>query len=571
MAAVIHCLWERGDRNPLILPSTIPIDDPRVQFELTRYLSDNWVPVIEKDVDGPGALPLRIDSEVPTLGQHQACRRVARTIYLGSAPMAGAAHMGIEDRRIKLGCVMPGETPAIFGDALRRLAGAATYLYQDGARYWYATQPTVTKLADDRAEQLRRDPGRVAKEIEGRVRNLVRNPGDFSRVHPFPQSSQDVPDDYDARLVVLRPDQPHARGSESPALTAARQILETRGSAPRLRRNTLVFLAADSSRLQDLEEAVRRYLAWDSILSDKETLNLTPHQVRQAEDQREAADKTVEAQIPETYQWLLVPVQENPQADISWQTIRLAAQEPLAKRASKKLCTDELLVLKLGATRLRMAMDDIPLWRGDHVEIRQLIEDFSRYLYLPRLKHPSALVNAVQEGLALFTWEGESFAYAESYDEASGRYRGLRAGQQISLPDQDPPGLLVQPAVARRQMEAETPQVVSAPVSPTVPPTYPQPTPVQEISGTEAPARPAVTRPRRFHGSVKLDSTRAGRDAGRVAEEVIAHLAGLPGAQVSVTLEIEAHLPNGVPDHIIRTVTENSQTLKFSSHGFEDE
>lgn len=29
MAAVIHTLWENGDRNPLILPFTIPIDDPR--------------------------------------------------------------------------------------------------------------------------------------------------------------------------------------------------------------------------------------------------------------------------------------------------------------------------------------------------------------------------------------------------------------------------------------------------------------------------------------------------------------------------------------------------------------
>src|SRR5882672_1023118 len=55
MAAVIHSLWEKGDKNPLILPANIPIDDPHVQFELTRYLSDNWVPVIEKDVDGPSS------------------------------------------------------------------------------------------------------------------------------------------------------------------------------------------------------------------------------------------------------------------------------------------------------------------------------------------------------------------------------------------------------------------------------------------------------------------------------------------------------------------------------------
>ena len=87
MASVIHSLWEKGDRNPLILPSNIPIDDRRVESELTRYLSDNWVPVIEKDVDGANSLPLRLDGEVPNLGKFSACRRVARAIYLGSAPL----------------------------------------------------------------------------------------------------------------------------------------------------------------------------------------------------------------------------------------------------------------------------------------------------------------------------------------------------------------------------------------------------------------------------------------------------------------------------------------------------
>src|SRR5438445_1997664 len=67
MAAVIHSLWEKGDRNPLIQPANIPIDDQRVRSELTRYLSDNWVPILEKDVDGPNSLPLRLDGDVPNL------------------------------------------------------------------------------------------------------------------------------------------------------------------------------------------------------------------------------------------------------------------------------------------------------------------------------------------------------------------------------------------------------------------------------------------------------------------------------------------------------------------------
>ncbi len=54
-------------------------------------------------------------------------------------------------------------------------------------------------------------------------------------------------------------------------------------------------------------------------------------------------------------------------------------------------------------------------------------------------------------------------------------------------------------------------------------------------------------------------------------DEVIAHLAGQVGAEVTVTLEIEASLPGGTSDQIARTVTENSRTLKFTSHGFESE
>ena len=199
MAAVIHSLYEKGDRNPLILPANIPIDDARVQFELTRYLSDNWVPILEKDVDGPNSLPVRLDGEVPNLGKYAACRRVARTVYLGSAPTPTAANRGVEDRRVKLGCAMPGESIAVFGDALRQLAAAATYLYQDGPRYWYSTQPTVTKLAEDRAEQFRREPDKVVQELDKRLQLDLRNTGDFNRVHPMPGSSahEDVPDRVD--------------------------------------------------------------------------------------------------------------------------------------------------------------------------------------------------------------------------------------------------------------------------------------------------------------------------------------------------------------------------------------
>jgi len=568
MAAVIHSLWEKVDKNPLILPANIPIDDPRVQFELTRYLSDNWVPIIEKDVDGPNSLPLRLDGEVSNLGKFAACRRVARTIYLGSAPTATAANRGVEDRRVKLGCVMPGESPAVFGDALRRLAAAATYLYQDGPRYWYSTQPTVTKLAEDRAEQLKRDTDKVVQELDKRLRADLRKMGDFKRVHPMPGTSADVPDDLDARLVVLAVDHAYSKEPDNAAEAAAKSIFEMRGTAPRLYRNTIVFLAADKTRLQDLDEAARKFLAWESVLNDKTTLDLSPHQVKQAETQKTAADGVVTARLPETYQWLLVPTQANPQALVTWQAIRLSGQDPLAERASKKLRNDESLVVNFAASRLRMEMDRVPLWRGNHVPIRQLVEDFGRYLYLPRLQTSTVLLNAIRAGLALLTWERDAFAYAESFDESAGRYRGPRAGAQIEVAADDV-GLLVLPEIARLQIDEETAQPVPG-ITSIVDPTSPAPTTVPSPTKPSGPTQQA--KPKRYHGTVVLDPARVGRDAGRIADEVVTHLVGLVGSHVTVSLEIQAEIPTGAPENVVRTVTENSRTLKFGGNsGFEIE
>jgi hypothetical protein len=267
-----------------------------------------------------------------------------------------------------------------------------------------------------------------------------------------------------------------------------------------------------------------------------------------------------------------VPVQGKPTDPVGWQTIRLSGSEALAARASKKLRNDELLVVGLGPTILRKHLDDV-LWRGgNHVAIRQLVDDFGRYLYLPRLAGPEVLINAMRDGIALLTWQNDAFAYAESYDEAAGRYRGLRAGQQVAL-TQESGALLVVPAIAKKQLDAEQTAVEPGGGTSTGAGSAAGDGagPVQG-NGTGGAKQPVgAIPPKRFHGTVKLDSARVGRDASRIADEVVSHLSGLVGAEVTVTLEIEAKLPGGASEQVVRTVTENSRTLKFDSHGFEAE
>ena len=178
-----------------------------------------------------------------------------------------------------------------------------------------------------------------------------------------------------------------------------------------------------------------------------------------------------------------------------------------------------------------------------------------------RAGEPTVLLKSISDGVALLAWEHDAFAVADSFDGEAKRYRGLRGEQVVTLPD-----------VARRQLDAEKPRPGGGreTVHPGTGGEGPAP---GEGPGTGAvpPDTPTATQPTRFHGTVALDSTRVGRDAGRIADEVISHLSGLVGAKVTVTLEIQAEVPSGAPDHVVRTVTENSRTLKFTNQGFEKE
>ncbi len=577
MAAVIHSLWERSDGNLLVMPATIPIDDPAVQFELTRYLDDQWTPVIAKDVDGEHSLPLRLDREAPNLGRYSACRRVARTIYIGSAPTQRAANRGIDDRQVKLGCVQPGETVATFGDAIRRLTDRATYLYVDGSRYWFSTQPTVTRLAEDRASQLHEHD--VMDEIIRRLRDEARSRGDFHRVHACVRGS-DIPDEHEARLVILGPEFPHGKGQAgSEALKMARDILDSRGSTPRSYRNTLVFLAGDAVRLKDLQMAIRQFLSWKSIWDEREQLNLDPFQSKQADTKRKNADDTVTVRIPETYQWLLIPNQHDPKGESEWTEIRLQGSDSLALRASKRLKCEELLLVQMGAVRLRLELDRVPLWRGNDVTVKNLVEDFATYLYLPRLRDSDVLIAAIREGIMLPTWQSEAFAYAQSKNE-DGRYLGLITGGAGTV-QQEGGSVVIKPdvAVQQQQKDFEATAAKAENDSATTDESNQAREHNQAVDTTDS-GKSSVhnmekesTSPvyRRFHGSVKLDSLRVGRDSGRIADEVIQHLVKLIGADVHVTLEIQARLQDGVSEKTIRDVTENCRTLRFDTFGFEEE
>lgn len=211
------------------------------------------------------------------------------------------------------------------------------------------------------------------------------------------------------------------------------------------------------------------------------------------------------------------------------------------------------------------------MWRGNHVAVKQLVEDFARYAYLQRLRDGDVLLSAMREGVSSVTWRTDTFAFAEGFDEAKARYLGLRGGQILAF-GSDAVGLLVKSATADAQLEAERPSpkpVVGG--SETLGGVRPSGGTKPGAPTAGGGSTPTAAPPTHFFGSANVDAARISRDVGIIANEIIQHLASLPNSEISVTVEIQAHVPGGVPDYVVRTVSENCRTLKFKSQSFESE
>ena len=562
MAEVIHALWDGSDRSLLVMPGSLPLEVPEVKTALSDYLDDSWQAVISKDVDGPDSRPRELDSQNTIFGSLYACRRVTRTIFLGTAPSAsGQSVRGMETDQVKLGTVQPGEPIGVMGDALNELRQVLTYLYHEGSRLWFDTHPSIRREAEDRA--VRQPPAAISREVLRRL-GAGRGHSGFRGVH-IAESPADVPDvDDGVRLAILPPDHPHAREAQSPAQRFAETVLADKGHGPRLYKNAVVFLALDERAWGDVDLKARRYLAWKELEDQKVVLNLDVQQTREVEQQRARADEDLNRAVVEGYRWVLVP---DGKVKDQWTFSRLGGHEnQLAKAAFDKLL-GEGIADRWGWVLLQGELDQWFWKESAHLSVADLWTSYAKYTYLTRLSGPSVLEQAIRDGA-----EHKAWAVAEGVD-AQGQYAGLAwradAGSRR-------PTLLVRRNVAEAQL---------AKIEPPIDGTGGE---TAGGSGTDTtggltstkcvypPGRggegrkPPAPRPRYF-GSVPLTYTGAASELEKIINEVIRHLASSPDAEVSLTLEVSARLPADYSEDERRAVLENARLRHFKASGFTDE
>lgn len=566
MNTVIHALWIGGDQSPLIMPASVPLATAAVNAELTQYLQDSWKPIIDADVDGLNSEPAKIDKEKPLFGGRSVTKRLARTVFVGAAPTIGTAHKGLEAQRVFLGAAVPGDVVGNFHSALSQLADRGTYFYSGSGKYWYDLQANISRRAKDHADRIHKEEvwSEITKRLDGQAKS-----GAFAGVHVCPEENGDIPDFDEARLVVMHPRLTHRReNADSSARIFAMQAAEHRGSASRVNRNMVVFLAADEPRMDELDRAVRTYLGWSEVLAKQKELDLTDNQKAQAAEKRRQVSEVVESRLLGTYQWALVPDGQ----PVTLGVTKVEGQSTsLAERVSRRLENDGALSTQQAGAAIRHQLNDqaAALWKDGHVSVGDLWKTYAQYPYMPRLTNRPVLYAGLLQPPML--WEQDGFALADGYDSGAKRYVGLvlpSDEQPIQVTDQT---LIVHPDVATAQRAAETPEAPSggdadtdaAPVDPTDGGSA-------EPTGDGADS-PLPSQKTRFFASKRLSSDRYAMDFKNVADEVLAHLASAPDATIRVTLEIEATAPGGFDESQVRVVSENAATLKFEQSGFEEQ
>lgn len=563
MAQVIHELWIGNDPSVMIMPGSVAVSSARVEPELLHYLDTSWQAIIAGDVDGQASTPYRIDQAAPNLAKCSATRRVARAVFMGTAPTAGQENKGVDDKRINLGVVQPGEKPAIFSDALRRLTNQAKFMHSDLGRYWYSMSASLNRIAADKAGQI--EEALVLVEIDKALASYINglaDRGDFDAIQVAPNSSADVPDEAGGvRAVVLGVAHPHSGREGSAAQTTAKDILTTRGSTPRVYRNMLVFLAAEERQLDNLKLAMRSSLAWSEIVRESDRYNLIPSDAARAKAKLSEATDTLKTRLKEAWCYLIYPSQESAQADIEWNSAKVSAQDGLLSRASKKLASDEGLMPELGPSRLDRELQKY-IWNGKpHLGLADLWEYLNRYIYLPRVKNRAVLTKAVQTAVSQMV--PGPFAYAERWNETAGSYDGLvissAPNAQIVI---DRESVIIKPdaAEAARAKEIQHRGNVGGGDG-----TRPLPGqgPVDTGGGITPPQPVPETSPKRFTGTVMISPERPARDIHQIVEAIVEQLTTIQGCDVSLRLEIDAEAPNGFDRAKVRTLLENATTLGF--------
>lgn len=576
MAIVINRLWINGTDEPLIMPGSIPLGDASVANKSTQYLPNGWQPVIEAEIDGTRSIPVAIDESDPRLSPIHAAVRVARTVFLGSAPgSTQQAVRGIDIQHILLGCLLPDQDPSFYEDALRKMRERQHYLFCQDDNFWFDTRPTLKRTMETFKERC------TAQQINEILTTTLRakwgSPSVIASLHVFP-TSQDVPDDIVSglRLAVLPLDVAYSQAGAVRTFDAARVILDQHGTSPRLRKNRVVFLAAELASIARLQDCCKTLLAWREIKDaiNGGGINATMNDAAQVAAEISQTQRLLEGTVLESFRCLLVPIAETASI-IGFDVRKLQVTNGLLGQTVENVLLSNDDVVRTWSPMFLKTVLERDYFKGTVTEVstRKLWTDMASYCQYQRLCSADTIIATISQGVT----DRDFFGFARGKSD-DGKYLGFKFGEPVTAVEISNNDLLIKADAAAAYASAANAAEGDGGgnsdgasgsvtgVAPTANGSTAGNNSNSPRGGNIGGVIPSAAK-RAYVGMVSIDASHDTNALQQVIEEVVSHLSRT-GARVRVRLEIEARDQNPFSPATVRTVSENARALNFDRTDF---
>ena len=391
LSLVIYTLRER--QLPYITLADFDLSDAEIRRELLKHIGPEYDSVIAADITDTTAGARKVDREVGDAYRWlRLGTRVATTIFMHS--FSGGVERGATLNEIKRHAT-PLNTPAsIVAEVLERLKARLFYLQYTDGKVYFSNQPNLNRILLVREENIRpEDIHAIEREW---LRKRVR--GTRLKVYLWPESDNDIPDNAELKLLIMREDDE----------ALMHRFLEQKGATPRVHRNVLFFLVPMEHEHQALQRLLQTYAALRSIEQDT-SLNLTPAQRKEVSERIKQLERDLGEQVRRAYRWIYIPDTGGGLRKLDMGVPTFGMDLPLDEEVYDKLRTDGEILEKLQPLVLKERF----LRERKYLHTRQLVESWSRTPGALRVVSEEAWRQSIAEGVrqglfGLGVLEGES-------------------------------------------------------------------------------------------------------------------------------------------------------------------
>jgi len=369
----------RESRLPYLTLADFDLGVSDIRRELLKFTGPEFESVIASDITGPTAGARKVDAELGAA--YKGLRlgtRTATTIFMYS--FSGGPDRGATLGEIKRHATTMDNPATAVAEALERLKPGLFYIQTTGSKVYFTSTPNLNRVRQLRMEAVRDE------EIEKEERKAIqaRIEGEHFQVYIWPESDSDIPDSPELKLLIMRQDD-HA---------LMRQMLENKGTSPRVHRNTLIFLAPQATERQGLEMLIRGLLADRSILQDS-TLSLRDDQAKEVRGRCRSEEKDLAGQLRRVYRILYLPdLSDFRRLDLGVPTY--GVDKKIDEEVYEKLKLENEILQRVEPLLIKEKY----LRDREYVYTRQIMENWSRTPGELRVPDVEAWRRGIAEGVA---------------------------------------------------------------------------------------------------------------------------------------------------------------------------